>query len=666
MLELHYTKIGNRFIKEAEIRKQEDDNPLATTLQRINSGETESSTQVRLAIEELFPRIPTDDLEAIVEHAWAKGTDRVGHAVELDLPRRVQLAVGARIRHTYTDYDLLLKAFSWQAARALTEPVALQKLIQWRGEDNIQEDEEFAEIAAPIIIPISDDDDDQDTRANGSEADDEDSANERANQRPFDVEVTQHMPYDTDIGGESAVEGSRRYHRPQQGSHKTQRNDNWMRQKIAQTYDMMRRGLPPPSVVLHAHASQPPPNRTFAPNSNTGTVHVPTGITGSAPTSLSSNGPVIHPVFPKAPSYTIPSLRNEMQNHEAAQPAQYMPLAQHPLHTHTVYAPPAASRQGPLYDRYGQLVPPPPPDQAVASIEHNNGQSRHPSYNVYERVHHSTQLRQSTPERELPSKRRRIDQSYQNGHVPQAQPFGEEVIDLTSPRKLPHQIAAPLRHDAWNKPPLEPQYRSTHPSPLQRTNTMAYDYGQIQPQRHYGYFPTATVPQPPSPMQTTRPVRTQMNGHHREEDDSLAYNPDKPMLQLPHQVNHLSIRPQQYEGPGQSMPAPHPSFPPAFPAPYSMQAFPPQQQFSVPAFPPPGAHGWPPAPGRPYILDFEPQQVRRTPQPVHGAPAPVQTVPRPVPPYDARSATVPPPVPPTDGAPAPTQVRQLHGVGAFW
>lgn len=125
--------------------------------------ETETKGQIRGAILEVFPKVPEADLNAIVDHAFEEGTNRVGNAKELTLARRVQLAVGAYIRHQYTDYDKILKTGgSWSDARSRAQPLSYAKLREWRDEaDNSNELEEtFREI---IVLDDEDEDDDSET-----------------------------------------------------------------------------------------------------------------------------------------------------------------------------------------------------------------------------------------------------------------------------------------------------------------------------------------------------------------------------------------------------------------------------------------------------------------------------------------------------------------------
>lgn len=245
--ELNYTLLNGQFIKEEDLAKKYQEGLTAKILAKhgvkMNSaGNQESHAQVRAAIKELFPKIPTDDLEGIVKHAWEEGTGRVGSAQALDLPRRVQLAVIARIRHKYTDYDQLLRAFEWKEARRLTEPVSLQKLIEWRGEQDTEEDDQLEEMVRETIV-IDDDDDDDATLANGSEADDEDSTVEQGDNSDASIEVINHLADDTDIGGESTYEGSRYPRRAQQAPRRSQRlqkQNDVARQKLAAAYQARR------------------------------------------------------------------------------------------------------------------------------------------------------------------------------------------------------------------------------------------------------------------------------------------------------------------------------------------------------------------------------------------------------------------------------------------
>ena len=220
------------------------------------SSDQESPAQVRAAIRELFPKIPDDDLEGIADYAWQNGTDRVGNAADLDLSRRVQLAVIARIRHKYTDYDRLLRAFEWREARTMTEPVCLVKLIEWRGEHEDNEDGELEEVVRETIVI----DDDDDVAANGSEADDEDSIIEIEDNSDASIEVTHHLADDTDIGAESMVEKPRHLpYRQRQAPRRSKRIDNLNKNIAAARRQVQNRDVPPPAHQQQTY-NRPPVN----------------------------------------------------------------------------------------------------------------------------------------------------------------------------------------------------------------------------------------------------------------------------------------------------------------------------------------------------------------------------------------------------------------------
>ena len=69
----------------------------------------------------------------------------------LSLPRRAQLAVVAHIRHTYTDYDKLLRQVPYLSARQMVERATLDKLADWRGE-NDEEPNVMEDILREVIV----------------------------------------------------------------------------------------------------------------------------------------------------------------------------------------------------------------------------------------------------------------------------------------------------------------------------------------------------------------------------------------------------------------------------------------------------------------------------------------------------------------------------------
>lgn len=74
--------------------------------------------------------------------------------------RRAQLAVIAHIRHTYTQYDYILKQVPYNEARRRVEKPCLDRLIQWRGDDDDAGDMDDV-LREVIVIPDDDEEDDR-------------------------------------------------------------------------------------------------------------------------------------------------------------------------------------------------------------------------------------------------------------------------------------------------------------------------------------------------------------------------------------------------------------------------------------------------------------------------------------------------------------------------
>ena len=89
-----------------------------------------------------------------------QGKATVGTATDQPFIRRVHLAVGAHIRHNYTDYDSLLRTHkhAWLDARAMVQPSTLDKIVEWRDEKD--EPDAVEDILREVIV-IPDDEDDQ-------------------------------------------------------------------------------------------------------------------------------------------------------------------------------------------------------------------------------------------------------------------------------------------------------------------------------------------------------------------------------------------------------------------------------------------------------------------------------------------------------------------------
>lgn len=144
-------------------------------IEPIPESQDEINQQADGAIRDLFPRIPNTDRTMIIEHAFKKGAmfhgePTVGLQTNIPLSRRVQLAVLAHIRHTHTRYDKLLRETSWMNARKAVEPVCLDVLVKWRGDEETGRDQ-MDEILREVVI-ITDSENESDS------SDDDDSSDE--------------------------------------------------------------------------------------------------------------------------------------------------------------------------------------------------------------------------------------------------------------------------------------------------------------------------------------------------------------------------------------------------------------------------------------------------------------------------------------------------------
>ncbi|KAF2722555.1 hypothetical protein K431DRAFT_221758 [Polychaeton citri CBS 116435] len=210
--ELGFQFIQGKFRSQEEVSQLNYNSAIAQAMAKRGlqwtapTASQETPERVQAAIRELFPRIPDHDLNAIVNHSWAAGTDRVGNNPALELPRRVQLAVIARIRHVYTDYDSLLKAMGdWVAVRKIVEPECLAKLLEWRG-DNQDDDGQFEQMVRETIIL----DDDSDHETISSSDDDEEMGSsadeERLRRRNANVLISHRLAVGDDLRPEDPTE----------------------------------------------------------------------------------------------------------------------------------------------------------------------------------------------------------------------------------------------------------------------------------------------------------------------------------------------------------------------------------------------------------------------------------------------------------------------------
>lgn len=96
------------------------------------------------------------------------GEPTVGLQPDIPLSRRVQLAVLAHIRHTHTRYDQLLKETSWMNARKAVEPVCLDFIVKWRGDEETGRDQ-MDEILREVVIITDSEESDESSEEDSSD-----------------------------------------------------------------------------------------------------------------------------------------------------------------------------------------------------------------------------------------------------------------------------------------------------------------------------------------------------------------------------------------------------------------------------------------------------------------------------------------------------------------
>ncbi|KFY81639.1 hypothetical protein V500_11235 [Pseudogymnoascus sp. VKM F-4518 (FW-2643)] len=134
---------------------------VANSGDEIPETQEEINKQADAALRDLFPRIPNTDREMIIQHAFQKGAIFQGKPVvglqpELTLSRRVQLAANAHIRHNHTRYDQLLHETDYLNARRVVEPLCLDFIMKWRGDEETGRDQLDELLREVVVIPDSD------------------------------------------------------------------------------------------------------------------------------------------------------------------------------------------------------------------------------------------------------------------------------------------------------------------------------------------------------------------------------------------------------------------------------------------------------------------------------------------------------------------------------
>ncbi|GLA39083.1 hypothetical protein AnigIFM63309_006413 [Aspergillus niger] len=102
--------------------------------QAIQVRDEKDSAQARQLLRAQFPLMPDESLDTILEHAFLKGSGRVGRTSRLSDEDKAKLAVEAHIRHTHTSYEALLKAGKTRGeARQASKEMVQAIRTAWAG-----------------------------------------------------------------------------------------------------------------------------------------------------------------------------------------------------------------------------------------------------------------------------------------------------------------------------------------------------------------------------------------------------------------------------------------------------------------------------------------------------------------------------------------------------
>ncbi|CAG8108335.1 unnamed protein product [Penicillium salamii] len=100
----------------------------------VESRDKKDLSKSRALLEAEFPLMPAETLQIILEHAFLKGSGRVGRTGRISDEKKVLLAVEAHIRHVHTPYETLLEGgVGRMKAREMVRGSILAVERAWQG-----------------------------------------------------------------------------------------------------------------------------------------------------------------------------------------------------------------------------------------------------------------------------------------------------------------------------------------------------------------------------------------------------------------------------------------------------------------------------------------------------------------------------------------------------
>jgi hypothetical protein len=101
----------------------------------VRRKDERDAAKAKALLRKRYPNMPSSDLEKVLNHAFMKGSGRVGRTSRQSDERRASLAVGAYVRHNYTAYDDILNQgeMNQEQARDLVCKTVRGVKLGWTG-----------------------------------------------------------------------------------------------------------------------------------------------------------------------------------------------------------------------------------------------------------------------------------------------------------------------------------------------------------------------------------------------------------------------------------------------------------------------------------------------------------------------------------------------------
>ncbi|KAJ5704256.1 hypothetical protein N7493_011394 [Penicillium malachiteum] len=161
---LVYAKSGKRtrgIRVPEEVHAKVCDMETSTAKTRADAAEArdvKATSRNRVLLREEYPFMPAKSLKIILDHAFLKGSGRVGRTTRMSDERKAELAVEAHIRHVHTPYDELLNGGTRRdKARRMVWPAIKRIKKLWvDGKEEDTENEVIDLTSSPGPCDLSD------------------------------------------------------------------------------------------------------------------------------------------------------------------------------------------------------------------------------------------------------------------------------------------------------------------------------------------------------------------------------------------------------------------------------------------------------------------------------------------------------------------------------